>query len=41
MDNDSKKVDCSKLRELVSKVSEENNPTDKGMQESWQLLGVF
>lgn len=41
MDNDSKKVDFSKLGELVSKVSKENNLRDKGMQESWQLLSLF
>lgn len=41
MDNDSKKIDFGKLGELVSKVSEENNLRDKGMQESWQLLSLF
>lgn len=35
------KVDFSKLGELVSNVSEENNLRDKGMQESWQLLSLF
>lgn len=36
-----KKVDFSRLGELVSKVSEEHNLRDKGMQESWQLLSLF
>lgn len=34
-------VDFSRLGELVSKVFEENNLRDKGMQESWQLLILF
>lgn len=41
MDNESKKVDFNKLGELVSKVSEENNLRDKGMQENWQLVKLF
>lgn len=41
MDNVSKKVDFSKLGELVSKVSEENNLRDKGMWENWHLLNLF
>jgi len=41
MDNVSKKVDFSKLGELVSKVSEENNLRDKGMWKNWQLLNLF
>lgn len=36
-----KKVDFNKLGELVSKVSEENNLRDKGMQENWQLVKLF
>lgn len=36
-----KKVVFSRLGELVSKVSEENNLRDKRMQESWQLLSLF